>query len=84
MPTSNIVEINEFRQPQQPASQQEIVDDIGARAFVAMRNEAEAAGIPVKTVLVEHMLGLAMVIEAVESSEEARRILAEIESKLSR
>ena len=80
---SNVIEINDFR-PEEPKSEQEQIDDIGARAFLFMRDEAEAMNLPVKKVLTEHMLGLAMLIESVEGSEEARLVLSELVNKLSR
>lgn len=82
--SSNIVEINDFRSADVQQSKQEMIDDIGAKAFVFMRDEAEAMNLPVREVLTEHMLGLAMVIESVEGSEEARIILADIARKLGR
>ena len=82
--SSNIVEIDNFRSTNVQQSKQEMIDDIGARAFLFMRDEAEAMKLPVKEVLTEHMLGLAMVIESVEGSEEARVILADIARKLGR
>ena len=81
--TSNVVEIQNFRRPSEESTTQELIDDIGARAFLFIRDEAEAMNIPVKDVIAEHMLGLTMVIESVEGCQEARRLLAELESKLS-
>ncbi|MGK0440883.1 MAG: hypothetical protein ACJA0N_000678 [Pseudohongiellaceae bacterium] len=81
--TSNVVNIENFRSSSPEPTQQELIDDIGAKAFMFMRGQAAAANLPVKEVLTEHMLGLMMVIESVEGSEEARRVLSEITDKLS-
>jgi hypothetical protein len=76
-PVDNIVQINEFKRD----SQQELVDDIGARAFLFLRDAAEEMGVPIKTVITEHILGLALVMRAVEGKDEALSALNDI-SKL--
>ena len=70
----NIININDFKRD----SQQEIIDDIGARAFLFLRDAAEEQDIPIKSVMIEHMVGLMMVMGAVEGKDEARRVLAQI------
>lgn len=74
----NVVQINEFKRE----SQQEIVDDIGARAFLFLRDAAEEMGVPIKTVITEHMLGLSLVMSAVEGKEEALSALDNISKQL--
>lgn len=76
--TNNVVNLNSFKR----SSQQELIDDIGARAFLLIRNEAEALGIPVRDVITEHMLGMALVIESVEGAESAQQVLSSIGDKL--
>jgi len=63
---------------------QAIIDDIGARAFVYLREAAEAAGVPVQAVLAEHMLGLALVMESVEGTPATRQLLGRIDDRLGR
>ncbi len=75
---NNIIDFEGFKRD----SQQEMIDDIGARAFLFLRDEAEQANIPIKSVIVEHILGLCMVMGAVEGSDEAQRVLANIGEQL--
>ena len=75
----NVIDIHDFKRD----NQQEIIDDIGARAFLFLRDAAEQEDIPIKSVLVEHILGLMMVMGAVEGKEEAQRVLAKISAKIS-
>ncbi len=70
----NIIDINDFKRD----SQQELIDDIGARAFLFLRDAAEEQDIPIKSVMIEHMVGLIMVMGAVEGKDEARRVLTQI------
>lgn len=65
------------------ANRQELIDDIGARAFLFLRDEAEAHKLPIKEVIAEHILGMAMVISSVEGEPEAQRILDKISLALS-
>ncbi len=76
--TDNIVQLDDFKRE----SQQEIVDDIGAKAFLFLRDAAEEMGVPVKEVITEHMLGLALVMSAVEGTDEAKAALKRIEEQL--
>ena len=79
MPSAdNVIELNDFRRD----NQQEIIDDIGARAFLFLRDAAEEQNIPIKSVMVEHMVGLMMVMGAVEGKDEARRVLTQIGDKI--
>ena len=74
----NVVQINEFKRE----SQQEVVDDIGARAFLFLRDAAEEMDVPIKTVIIEHMLGLSLVMSAVEGKDEALSALDGISKQL--
>ena len=79
MPSAdNVIELNDFRRD----NQQEIIDDIGARAFLFLRDAAEEQNIPIKSVMIEHMVGLMMVMGAVEGKDEARRVLTQIGDKI--
>jgi hypothetical protein len=79
MPSAdNVIDLNDFRRD----NQQEIIDDIGARAFLFLRDAAEEQDIPIKSVMIEHMLGLMMVMGAVEGKDEARRVLTQIGDKI--
>ncbi len=70
----NVVNLKQF----QEASQQAVLDDISAQAFMFLREEAQNNNVPMKAVLMEHLLGLALVIKAVEGADESARILSEI------
>ena len=76
--SSNIVQLNQVKRD----SQQEIVDDIGARAFLFLRDAAEEMGVPIKEVIVEHMLGLALVMSSVEGQDTAQAVLKNISEQL--
>ncbi|HUH37773.1 MAG TPA: hypothetical protein VL027_07500 [Spongiibacteraceae bacterium] len=74
----NVVRIDEFRN----AGQQAIVDDISARTFLFLRDEAESCGVRIKDVIAEHMLGLALVVEAVEGTASSRDLLNQVIQRL--
>mgnify|MGYP000704685454 CR=1 FL=1 len=79
MPSANnVVSLDGFKR----STQQELIDDIGARAFLFIRDAATEQGLPIRDVIVEHMLGMAMVIDAVEGRKEAKDILQSISEKL--
>lgn len=80
---SNVIKFNRQKSPAELLSKQELIDDIGAKAFLFIRDEADALGLSIKDVITEHMLGLTMVIESVEGSLEAQNILKRLEAKLS-
>jgi hypothetical protein len=72
--TDNVVQLDSFKRE----NQQEVIDDIGAKAFLFLRDAAEEMGVPVKEVITEHMLGLALVMSAVEGKEEALATLKKL------
>ena len=76
--TGNVVDLDQFKRQ----STQELIDDIGARAFLFLRDAADELDLPIKDVIVEHMLGLALVMTAVEGKEEAQRVLNQIAQQL--
>jgi len=63
-------------------SEQELIDDISARAFLYLRDEADANGIAVPNLIAEHMLGMALVVEAVEGTGAAQALLNAISERL--
>ncbi len=76
--TDNVVQLESFKRE----SNQEIIDDIGARAFLLLRDAAEEMGVPIKDVIVEHMMGLSLVMSAVEGETEAQSVLNNISEQL--
>jgi len=60
------------------ADRQKIIDDIGARAFLFLRDSAEEMGIPIKDLVAEHMLGMALVMSSVEGSDQTKELLQHI------
>lgn len=77
-PTNKVVHLNDFKRE----TTQEIIDDIGARAFMFLRDASEEMGVPIKQVIVEHMLGLSLVMTAVEGKEETQKVLKRISQQL--
>jgi hypothetical protein len=75
---SNIIRLADYRK----SDLQETIDDISARAFLFLRDTAEAENAPMYAVIAEHMLGMALVVEAVEGSDAARELLETIAAKL--
>lgn len=74
----NVVNLKNYQQ----ASQQAVLDDISAQAFMFLRDEAQSNNVPMKAVLLEHLLGLALVIKAVEGADESARILNDIAQQI--
>lgn len=75
---SNIINLADYRN----ADTREIIDDISARAFLYLRDEAEAEQVPMHAVIAEHLLGMALVVQAVEGSSAARDLLQSVAAKL--
>lgn len=73
-PPDNVVDFQNFRR----VSRQNDIDDIGARAFIFIRDRAEEMALPIKDVIAEHILGLSKVMAAVEGTEEAQLTLSKI------
>lgn len=79
MPTEdNVVNLSTFKRD----SQQEDIDDIGAKAFIFLRDCAEEMGLPVKDVITEHILGLSKIVAAVEGHDEAQSTLKKISEQI--
>lgn len=67
----NVVDLQGY----QESTRQQLIDDIGARAFIFLRDEAQEHDLPMKEVLTEHVLGIALVVEAVEGNKCALELL---------
>lgn len=76
---SNVINLAEYRE----TNIRELIDDISARAFLFLRDQAEAADVPMSAVVAEHMYGMALVMQAVEGKAAAKNLLAAITAKLS-
>ena len=74
----NVISLADYR----TTSTRELIDDISARAFLFLRDEATEMNVPMHSVIAEHMLGMALVVEAVEGTEAARTLLAAVAEKL--
>ena len=75
----NIIDLAEYRE----TNIRELIDDISARAFLFLRDEAEAEDVPMSAVVAEHMLGMALVMQAVEGKTAVKNLLAAITDKIS-
>lgn len=78
--SGNVINLADYRD----LSTREVIDDISARAFLYLRDEAEAAEVPMYAVIAEHMLGIALVVQAVEGSGAARDLLKSVAAKLNK
>ncbi len=76
---NNIINLAEYRE----TNIRELIDDISARAFLFLRDEAEAEEVPMSAVVAEHMYGMALVMQAVEGKAAVQNLLAAITDKLS-
>ena len=80
---SNVTDINDYRQRDtSDVSTQDLVDDISARTFLFLRDEAMLSGVPLPAVIAEHLLGIALVVESVEGTDSARALLAAVSQRL--
>lgn len=80
MAISNVVTLNEYRQD----NEQMIIDDISAQAFLFLQEQAQENKLSMRKLLMEHLLGLACVVKAVEGPEEAKNWLAKISTEITR
>ena len=76
--SDKVVSLDNFKRQ----SEQELIDDIGARAFLFLRDAADEMGVSIKEVIVEHIMGLSLVMAAVEGKEEAHAVLEKISKQL--
>jgi len=76
---SNVIDLADYRQ----TNMRELIDDISARAFLFMRDEAEAEEVPMSALVAEHMYGMALVMQAVEGKDAVKNLLNTILAKIS-
>lgn len=74
----NVIYLERYR----AESQQELIDDISARAFLFLRDEAQANGVAMQSVIAEHLLGVALVVRAVEGTDAATQLLSLVSERL--
>jgi hypothetical protein len=79
MAVQKVVRLAEYRQN----TQQMHIDDISAQAFLFLQEQAHEHNISMRTLLKEHLLGIACVVKAVEGLDEAQNWLALISDDLS-
>ena len=70
---SNVIDFTSFKNDER----QQLIDDICANAFMLLRESAEEYDLPIKSVLLEHLMGIGAVIKAVEGKEEVQRVFRE-------
>lgn len=75
---SNVINLASYRE----TNMRELIDDVSARAFLFLRDEAEAEDLPMSAVVAEHMYGMALVMQAVEGKTAVRDLLESILKKL--
>ena len=78
MAISNVVTLAEYRQD----TEQMMIDDISAQAFLFLQEQAQEHKLSMRKLLMEHLLGLACVVKAVEGPEEARSLLLKISDEI--
>jgi len=70
----NVTVLSDFK----AEAQRQAIDELGAEAFVLLREGAQQQGLPFKEVISEHLLGLSQVMAAVEGADAARSALKNI------
>lgn len=78
MAISNVVTLDEYR----TNNEQMIIDDISAQAFLFLQEQAQEHKLSMRKLLMEHLLGLACVVKAVEGPEEAKNWLDKIGAEI--
>lgn len=76
--SANVISLEQY----QKESQQALLDDVSAQTFMFLREQAQEHGLPMKAVLLEHLLGIALVIKAVEGKDAAAGILRKLSHQL--
>lgn len=79
MAVSKVVTLADYRQD----AMQMHIDDISAQAFLFLQEQAQEHNLPMRKLLMEHLLGIASVVKAVEGVDEAKHWLSQISSELS-
>jgi hypothetical protein len=75
---SNVINLTSYRE----TTMRELIDDVSARTFLFLRDEAEAEDLPMSAVVAEHMYGMALVMQAVEGKTAVRNLLESILKKM--
>ena len=78
MAASKIVALSDYRED----NEQMHIDDISAQAFLFLQEQAQEHNLPMRKLLLEHLLGIASVVKAVEGLYEAQHWLSEISKEL--
>ena len=78
MAVSKVVTLSDYREN----AQQMQIDDISAQAFLFLQEQAQENNVPMRKLLMEHLLGIACVVKAVEGLDEAQNWLALISDEL--
>ena len=78
MAASKIVALSDYRED----NEQMHIDDISAQAFLFLQEQANENNLPMRKLLMEHLLGIASVVKAVEGLEEAQTWLATISDEI--
>jgi len=76
--SEKIVDLN----MQRGLSREEMIDDICAKGFMFIRDSAAVQGVPLKALMAEHILGMMLMVRAVEGEEEAQALLALVSDKI--
>jgi hypothetical protein len=76
--SEKIVDLN----MQRGLSREEMIDDICAKGFMFIRDSAAVQSVPLKALMSEHILGMMLMVRAVEGEDEAQRILALVSEKI--
>lgn len=67
---------------QRGMSREEMIDDICAKGFMFIRDSAAVQGVPLKALMAEHILGMMLMVRAVEGEEEAQALLSLVSEKI--
>ena len=78
MAVSKVVTLSDYREN----AQQMQIDDISAQAFLFLQEQAQENNVPMRKLLMEHLLGIDCVVKAVEGLDEAQNWLALISDEL--
>lgn len=67
---------------QRGMNREDVIDDICAKGFMFIRDSAAIQGVPLKGLMAEHILGMMLMVRAVEGEDEAQRLLALVSEKI--
>ena len=80
--TDNVIDMASYRNQPQPQDHQQLVDEIGARAYSVLHEEALKHGLNLSEVIAEQLLGLSLVMEEVEGADTVKETLSIIANKV--